>query len=87
MGYLSILAWIIFGAIAGWLASLIMGAQDGLLLDIVLGIVGAFLGGWVMTALGQSGITGFNLYSIVVAVIGGIILIAISRAFRGPKSI
>ena len=79
---MSILVWIIFGALAGWIASSLMGSAGGLLWDIVLGIVGAGLGGMIMGLLGQSGITGFNLYSIVVAIIGAIILIAISRAFR-----
>ncbi len=79
---MSILVWIIFGAIVGWIASSLMGSKSGLLWDIVLGIVGAGLGGLVMGLLGQSGVTGFNLYSIVVAIIGAIILIAISRAFR-----
>ncbi len=80
---MSILVWIIFGAIAGWIASAIMGSRGGLIWDIILGIIGAGLGGLVMGLLGQSGVTGFNLYSIVVAVVGAIILIAISRAFRG----
>ena len=85
---MSILVWIIFGAIAGWIASGLMGSAGGLLWDIVLGIIGAGLGGLVMGLFGQPGVTGFNLYSIVVAVIGAIILVGISRAFRGsPRSI
>lgn len=80
---MSILVWIVFGAIAGWIASLIMRTEGGLLFDIVLGIIGAAIGGWIMTVMGQPGVTGFNFYSIVVAVVGGIILIAISRLFRG----
>ena len=79
---MSILVWIIFGALAGWIASSLMGSKSGLLWDIVLGVIGAGLGGMLMGLLGQSGITGFDLYSIVVAIIGAIILIAISRAFR-----
>jgi uncharacterized membrane protein YeaQ/YmgE (transglycosylase-associated protein family) len=79
----SILVWIVFGAIAGWIASALMGSAGGLFWDIILGIIGAGLGGVVMGLLGQPGVTGFNLYSIVVAVVGAIILIAISRAFRG----
>lgn len=84
---MSILVWIIFGAIAGWIASAIMGSSGGLVWDIILGIIGAGLGGVVMGLLGQQGVTGFNLYSIVVAVIGAIILIAISRAFRGGRAV
>lgn len=77
------MVWIIFGAIAGWIASAIMGSSGGVIWDIVLGIIGAGLGGLVMGLFGQPGVTGFNLYSIVVAIIGAIILVAISRAFRG----
>ncbi|OGH27861.1 MAG: hypothetical protein A3C27_00180, partial [Candidatus Levybacteria bacterium RIFCSPHIGHO2_02_FULL_39_36] len=67
---MSILLWIIFGALAGWLASVIMktNTQQGLLMDIVLGIVGAVVGGFVMSIFGQPGVTGFNIYSIIVAV-------------------
>ncbi|OGN06043.1 MAG: hypothetical protein A2669_00740 [Candidatus Yanofskybacteria bacterium RIFCSPHIGHO2_01_FULL_48_25b] len=85
---MSILVWIIFGAIAGWIASTLMGSGGGLGWDIVLGIVGAGLGSMIMGLAGQPGVTGFNLYSIVVAIIGAIILIAISRAFRrGPREV
>jgi uncharacterized membrane protein YeaQ/YmgE (transglycosylase-associated protein family) len=60
--------WIIFGAIAGWIASIIMGrnAQMGALANIVVGIVGAIIGGWLMTAFGGQGVTGFNLVSLIV---------------------
>ena len=79
---MGILLWIIFGAIVGWVASLLMGTNEGLLLNIVLGIVGAVIGGWIMSFLGQTGITGFNLYSMMVAVLGAVILIAIVKALR-----
>lgn len=81
---MGILLWIIFGALAGWIASLIMktDAQQGAFLNIVVGIVGAVLGGWIMNFFGQSGTTGFNLYSLLVAVIGACVLIAIVRAVR-----
>lgn len=79
---MGILLWIIFGAIVGWVASLLMGTNEGLLLNIVLGIVGAVIGGWLMSFLGQTGITGFNLYSMMVAVLGAVILIAIVKALR-----
>ncbi len=82
---MSILVWIIFGALAGWIASALMGSSTGLLWDIVLGIVGAGLGGLVMNLLGQPGVSGFNLYSIVVAIVGAIILIGIARALRGNR--
>ena len=79
---MSILMWILFGAIVGWLASIFMGTSDGLVLDIVLGIVGAIIGGWVMSFFGKSGVTGFNVYSFLVAIFGAIILIAIVKAIR-----
>ena len=79
---MGILMWILFGAIVGWLASIFMGTSDGLVLDIVLGIVGAIIGGWVMSFFGKSGVTGFNVYSFLVAILGAIILIAIVKAIR-----
>ncbi len=82
---MGILSWIIVGALAGWIASLIMGTNDqqGCLLDIVVGIVGAFIGGFVMNLLGFGTFTGFNLWSIIVAIIGAVILLAIIKAVRG----
>lgn len=81
---MSIIAWIVVGALAGWIASLIMGTnnQQGCLMDIVVGIVGAFIGGFVMSLLGTGGVTGFNLWSIIVAIIGAVILLAIVKAVR-----
>ena len=79
---MGIILWIIFGAIAGWIASIIMKSNEGLLMDIVLGIVGAVIGGWIMSALGKSGVTGFNLYSFLVAILGAVVLIWIVRAVR-----
>jgi uncharacterized membrane protein YeaQ/YmgE (transglycosylase-associated protein family) len=79
---MGILLWIVFGAIAGWVASAFMGTREGLVTDIILGIVGAVLGGWLMSLLGYGGVSGFNLYSLFVAVIGAVVLIAIVRAIR-----
>lgn len=79
---MGILLWIIFGAIVGWVASMFMGTNEGLVLDIVLGIIGAVLGGWLMSFLGKSGVTGFNLYSFLVALLGAVVLIAIFKAIR-----
>jgi uncharacterized membrane protein YeaQ/YmgE (transglycosylase-associated protein family) len=81
----AVLVWVIVGAIAGWLASLVMGTNrsQGLLADIIIGIVGGVLGGFLLGALGVGGVvTGINLGSIVVAFIGAVILIAILRAVR-----
>ncbi len=81
---MSILLWIVFGALVGWIASLIMKTdrEQGALLNIVVGIVGAVLGGWIMDILGEPGTTGFNLYSFIVALIGAMALIAIVKAVR-----
>ncbi|EKE19055.1 MAG: hypothetical protein ACD_9C00156G0007 [uncultured bacterium] len=79
---MSILIWVIFGAIVGWIASAIMGTSEGLIMDIILGIVGSVLGGWLMSFFGKAGVSGFNMYSFVVAIIGAIVLIAIVRALR-----
>ncbi len=82
---MGIILWIIFGALAGWIASAIMGSRDGVLMDIVIGIVGAVLGGWIMSLFGQGGVSGFNLYSFLVAILGAVVLIWIVRAIRGSK--
>jgi uncharacterized membrane protein YeaQ/YmgE (transglycosylase-associated protein family) len=81
---LNILLWIILGALAGWIASIIMGtnAQMGALANIVVGIIGAFIGGFVMNALGTEGATGFNIWSLLVAVLGAVILIFIARLLQ-----
>lgn len=81
---MGILLWIVFGALAGWIASMIMktDAQQGTLGNILVGIVGALIGGFVMSKLGGAGVTGFNLYGLLVAVLGAVILIAILRAIR-----
>ena len=81
---MNILVYIIFGALAGWIASIIMGrnSQMGALANIVVGIVGAFIGGLLANAFGAAGVTGFNLYSIVVAVIGAVVLLFVVGLFR-----
>lgn len=79
---MSILIWIIFGTLVGWVASMVMGSGGGLISDIIVGIVGAVLGGWIMSFVGGSGVTGFNLYSFLVALLGAVVLIAIVRAVR-----
>lgn len=79
---MGILLWIIFGAIVGWIASAVMGTREGLMMDIIFGIVGAILGGWLMSFFGKGGVTGFNLYSFLVAILGAVILIVLVRALR-----
>ncbi|HWA52092.1 MAG TPA: GlsB/YeaQ/YmgE family stress response membrane protein [Patescibacteria group bacterium] len=76
---MGIILWIIFGGIAGWIASVIMKSSHGMIADIVIGIIGALVGGFLMSILGSSGVTGLNLYSLIVAVIGAIVLIWVSR--------
>lgn len=79
---MGIVLWIIFGGIIGWIASLIMNtdAQQGVLLNVVVGVVGAVVGGWLMSIFGESGVSGFNLYSFAVALIGAVVLITVARA-------
>lgn len=81
---MGIILWIVFGALAGWLASLIMktNRQQGALGNIVIGIIGALIGGFVMSLIGKSGVTGFNLYSLLVAILGAVLLLWLIRAFR-----
>lgn len=82
---MGILLWIIFGAIAGWIASIIMktNSQQGTVMDIVMGVVGSLVGGALMGLVGQAGVTGFNPYSLMVAVIGAIVVIYVGRLLRG----
>jgi uncharacterized membrane protein YeaQ/YmgE (transglycosylase-associated protein family) len=78
---MSMLAWIVLGLIAGFIASKIVNRQGaGCLLDIVLGIVGAFVGGFIFTELGGVGVTGFNLWSMFVAIIGAVVVLVIYHA-------
>lgn len=86
---MSILYWIIIGALAGWIASIITGknSEMGATANIVVGIVGAFIGGFIVNVLGGQGITGFNLWSLIVAIFGAVILILLVGLFRrGSKT-
>jgi uncharacterized membrane protein YeaQ/YmgE (transglycosylase-associated protein family) len=78
---MSIIGWLVLGLIAGFIASRIVNkAGEGLILDIVLGIVGAFVGGFLFSVFGAVGVTGFNLYSMLVAIIGAIVVLVIYHA-------
>ena len=81
---MGIIAWIVLGALAGWIASKIMAtdAQQGAIANILIGIVGAVIGGFVFSLLGGSGVNGFNLYSMLVALVGAIVLIALLKALN-----
>lgn len=80
---MSILAWIVLGLIAGFIGSKIVNKQgEGMILDIILGVVGAVVGGWLFGMFGGSGVTGLNLYSLLVAVIGAIVVLVVFHAIR-----
>jgi uncharacterized membrane protein YeaQ/YmgE (transglycosylase-associated protein family) len=80
---MSILAWIVLGLIAGFIGSKIVNKQgEGLMMDIVLGVIGAVVGGYLFNVIGHAGITGFNLYSMFVAVIGSVVVLLIYHAIR-----
>jgi uncharacterized membrane protein YeaQ/YmgE (transglycosylase-associated protein family) len=85
---MDILLWILFGGISGWITSLIMKTDmnQGTLEDVVLGIVGAVVGGYLFNTFGAPGVTGFNLYSLIVAVIGAVVIILVGRILRGQKA-
>lgn len=78
---MSVLAWVVLGLISGFIASKIVNKTgEGVLLDIVLGIVGAVVGGWLFNTFGHMGVTGVNLYSILVAVVGAIVVLVVYHA-------
>ena len=78
---MNILLWILFGGIVGWITSSIMDtdSQQSPLLNVILGIVGSMLGGWLMTTLEMPGITGFDLWSFLVAILGAVILVGLVK--------
>jgi uncharacterized membrane protein YeaQ/YmgE (transglycosylase-associated protein family) len=79
---MSILAWIVLGLIAGFIGSKIVNKRgEGVVMDIVLGIIGALVGGWLFNEIGHQGVTGLNLYSMFVAVIGSVIVLLLYHAF------
>ena len=85
---MSIIAWIILGLIAGYIGSKIVDrGGKGLWLNMALGIVGAIVGGVIFSAFGGSGVTGVNLYSIIVAIIGSVVVLWIYHAFGGRGSV
>ena len=80
---MSILAWIVLGLIAGFVGSkLVNKSGEGMMLDIVLGIVGAIVGGWLFNIFGASGVNGLNLYSLLVAIVGSVVLLVTYHAIR-----
>jgi uncharacterized membrane protein YeaQ/YmgE (transglycosylase-associated protein family) len=85
---MSIIAWLVLGLIAGFIASKIVNQSgQGIILDIVLGIVGAVVGGWLFATFGAAGITGLNIYSMVVAVVGAIIVLVVYHAVFARRAV
>jgi uncharacterized membrane protein YeaQ/YmgE (transglycosylase-associated protein family) len=80
---MSIIAWIVLGLIAGFIGSkLVNKTGEGFFLDIALGIVGAVVGGWLFSLFGMSGVTGLNIYSLIVAVVGSVVFLVVYHAIR-----
>jgi uncharacterized membrane protein YeaQ/YmgE (transglycosylase-associated protein family) len=85
---MSIISWIILGVIAGFLGSKIVNKSgQGLVLDIVLGIVGAIVGGLIFSAFGAAGVTGLNIYSLIVAVVGAVVVLWAYHQFTGSRTL
>jgi uncharacterized membrane protein YeaQ/YmgE (transglycosylase-associated protein family) len=85
---MSIIGWIVLGLIAGFIASKIVNKQgEGVMLDIVLGIVGAIVGGYLFSLFGAQGVSGVNIYSMFVAVVGAIIVLVIYHSIAGRRTI
>lgn len=84
---MNILGWIVLGGIAGWLASIITGRNDrmGCITNILAGVVGGVVGGWIFSFFGGSGVTGFNFMSLVVAVVGAVVVLAIVNLIFGRR--
>jgi uncharacterized membrane protein YeaQ/YmgE (transglycosylase-associated protein family) len=85
MSQMGWLAWLVVGAVAGWLASLVMktNRRQGLIMDIIVGIVGAFIGGFLFNQFDTAGVTGFNIWSVFVAFTGAVVLLAVIRLVNG----
>jgi uncharacterized membrane protein YeaQ/YmgE (transglycosylase-associated protein family) len=84
---MGVIAWIVVGLIAGFIGSKIVNKTgEGLVRDIVLGIIGALVGGWIFTAMGASGVNGVNIYSIFVAVIGAVVVLVVYHAIFGRRA-
>ena len=84
---MTILGWILLGLISGFVASkLVNHTGEGVIMDIVLGIVGALIGGWLFTRFGAAGITGLNIYSMLVAVVGSVVVLIVAHLIRGRRT-
>jgi len=84
---MSVLAWMVLGLIAGFIGSKLVNSRgEGILLDILLGVVGAFAGGWLFHIFGAPGVSGLNLYSLFVAVIGSAVFLVLYHALRRRRA-
>jgi uncharacterized membrane protein YeaQ/YmgE (transglycosylase-associated protein family) len=85
---MSILGWIFFGLVAGFIASRVVNRRgEGCILNVALGIVGALVGGFIFTGIGGHGVNGFNLYSMVVAIVGAIVVLLLFHALTGRRGL
>jgi uncharacterized membrane protein YeaQ/YmgE (transglycosylase-associated protein family) len=83
---MSLIAWIVVGLIAGWIGSMLVNRRgEGIIMDLVLGVLGAFVGGFLFRTFGHTGVTGINLYSIFVAAVGAAVLLVIYHAIVRPR--
>ncbi len=80
---MSIIAWLVLGVVAGFIASKIVNKSgEGLIRDLILGVIGAVVGGWIMETFGKAGVTGLNIYSFVVAILGAVVVLVVFHAIR-----
>jgi uncharacterized membrane protein YeaQ/YmgE (transglycosylase-associated protein family) len=82
---MGILSWILLGGVAGWFASLLMGERQGFATNVIIGVIGAVLAGFFFSRFGGASVTGLNLSSFFVALVGSLLLVALCRALRGPQ--
>ncbi len=84
---MNIILWIVFGAVVGWIASIIMktDADMGIGSNIIVGVLGALIGGWAFALFGTPGVIGFNLWSFIVAIVGAVVLLSVVRGFQSPS--
>lgn len=80
---MSLLAWIVLGGLAGWIATALLGERRSCLMNVILGVLGAILGGLIFSVMGEVPVTGLNLWSLCVAVVGSLVLLILARLARG----
>ena len=84
---MSLIAWIVVGIVGGFIGSLVVSSRgQGILGDLLLGVIGAVVGGWAFNLFGQSGVTGINLYSILVSAAGAMVVLVVYHALRGTRA-